>query len=388
MSVETVAEGNGAALEMSDEDIMNMTPEQFAEQMGGTVEHTVIEETPQNEVIELTEEDIPNAPTDNTDDSGTVVDTDSPEDASAQDDAESEAGLADDGHQGEGEDGESDGEEVETSPEAQSQLDKLFAPFKANGKDLQVTSVDEAITLMQRGANYNKKMAQLKPGFKVLKMLENNGLLDETKLSYLIDLDKKNPDAVAKFIKDSGVDLVNFDTEKEVKYAPENHSVTDSDMALDEVLDELRDTPTYQATMEVVGKQWDDSSKSKLVAQPSLIRGINEQMSNGMYEMISNEVNRERAFGRLTGLSDFDAYVAAGDKLFREGKFGATQQGQPQQPAQQAPVQAKQESTRKDKKRAASSTRGNKKPTSPSVENILGMSDEDFMKQINDNSLF
>ena len=60
---------------------------------------------------------------------------------------------------------------------------RIMAPFKANGRDIEVKSVDEAITLMQMGANYNKKMAALKPNMKVLKLLERNQLLDEERLS-------------------------------------------------------------------------------------------------------------------------------------------------------------------------------------------------------------
>ena len=38
---------------------------------------------------------------------------------------------------------------------------KVFAPFRANGKEIQVKSVDDVISLMQMGANYNKKMASI-----------------------------------------------------------------------------------------------------------------------------------------------------------------------------------------------------------------------------------
>ena len=53
-------------------------------------------------------------------------------------------------------------QESENKTETPEQLlAKLFAPFKANGKDIKVDSVEEAIALMQMGANYSKKMAGL-----------------------------------------------------------------------------------------------------------------------------------------------------------------------------------------------------------------------------------
>ena len=82
----------------------------------------------------------------------------------------------------------------ETAEENTSAIDyeveykRLLAPFKANGREISVKSVDDAVTLMQMGANYNKKMAALKPSLKLMKLLENNGLLSEEKISYLIEI--------------------------------------------------------------------------------------------------------------------------------------------------------------------------------------------------------
>ena len=83
----------------------------------------------------------------------------------------------------------------------ESEYKKLLAPFVANGREMSVKSVDEAITLMQMGANYNKKMAALKPSLGLLKLLESNGLADAEKISYLIDLANKDAGAVNKLSK-------------------------------------------------------------------------------------------------------------------------------------------------------------------------------------------
>ena len=37
-------------------------------------------------------------------------------------------------------------------------------------------------------------------------MLENAGITDENQLAYLIDLSNKNPQAIQKLVKDSGID--------------------------------------------------------------------------------------------------------------------------------------------------------------------------------------
>ena len=120
----------------------------------------------------------------------------------------------------------------------EAEYKRLLAPFKANGREIQVKSVDDAVALMQMGANYNKRMAALKPNLKMLKLLENNGLLSKEKISYLIDLEKKNPAAINKLVKDSGLDPMDLDAEKAGEYKPKIHSVDDREIDLDTVLDE------------------------------------------------------------------------------------------------------------------------------------------------------
>ena len=82
--------------------------------------------------------------------------------------------------------GSGDGEEAD--PKSQYQLyTELMAPFKANGKIVEVRAVSEARRLMQMGANYTRKMQEIAPHRKKLMMLENHKI-DEEKLSFLIDL--------------------------------------------------------------------------------------------------------------------------------------------------------------------------------------------------------
>ncbi len=67
------------------------------------------------------------------------------------------------------------------------QYEKIMAPFKANGKEIKLDNPDDVVRLMQMGANYTQKMQALQPNLKLLKMLQNQGLLDEGKLNNLID---------------------------------------------------------------------------------------------------------------------------------------------------------------------------------------------------------
>lgn len=266
----------------------------------------------------------------------------------------------------------------------EAEYKKLTAPFRANGKEMQVQSADEAVALMQMGANYNKKMAALKPNLKLLKLLENNGLLSEEKLSFLIDLDKKNPEAIQKLVKDSGLDPLEMDVSKS-EYKPKTYTVDDRELELDAVLEKIQDTPTYNQVINLVSNKWDGPSKQIVAENPQLLDVINTHMGNGVYDLISTEVERQRVFGRLNGLSDIEAYRQVGEAMNASGAFNHLAQGQKKEevPAQRQPITpaAKAEDpTVRAKKLAASAPKAAAPVKMDPDFNPLALSDEDFAK--------
>lgn len=278
--------------------------------------------------------------------------------------------------------------EPEKAPEIdyKAEYEKLFAPFKANGKEIAISNADDAISLMQMGANYNKKMAALKPNLKLLKLLENNNLLNEEKIGYLIDLEKKNPDAINKLIKDSGLDPMDLDTEKASGYKPNTYTVDDREMELDTVLDEIQGTPSYNRTLDIVSTKWDGPSKQVIASSPQVLRVINDHVQSGIYDTITKEVERERMFGRLNGLSDIDAYKQVGDAIQARGGFGHLNKQVQQTPAQPVVVTPKpkqvDDDKLKEKRRAASSTKPAASNQVSQDYNPLALSDDAFGKLV------
>lgn len=267
----------------------------------------------------------------------------------------------------------------------QAEYTRLLAPFKANGREIAVSNVDEAISLMQMGANYNKKMAALKPTIKLMKMLENNGFLSEEKIGFLIDLGKKDPAAINKLVKDSGIDPMDLDAEKASAYKQSTYAVDDREIELDTVLDELQGSPTYTRTLDVVSNKWDVASKQVVSQSPQLLKVINDHMASGIYDQISKEVDRQRTFGRLNGLSDIEAYRQIGDSIQARGGFDhlAPSQGKPKAdtpPVVVAPKPKVDDDVLKAKKRAASATQPAAPTTTPKDFNPLSLSDADFNK--------
>lgn len=276
--------------------------------------------------------------------------------------------------------------EEEKEPKSSDDIDykaeylKLLAPFRANNKDMQVDSVDDARTLMQMGANYNKKMAALKPNLKLIKMLDNNDLLDENKLSYLIDLDKKNPDAIAKLIKESGIDPMDIDTEEDSKYKSGTYTVNDKEVELDVVLEEIKDTPSFNQTIDIIGNKWDEKSKQILLENPEVIKIINDHVAAGVYDQINAVVERERMLGKLPGLSDIEAYKEVGDALNAQGGFTSKSESSTPTPISK-PRSKKADSKLRSRKKAAGFTKATPSKKGKGEDfNPLSLSDEEFEK--------
>ena len=324
-----------------------------------------------------------------------------PEDGEAEADQEagaSEANDEDDESPAEGKEPDAPGDKKPAEPEAKGDepsepagdidykaaYERITGSFKANGKDMKVDNIDDAVRLMQMGANYNRKMAALKPNLKLMKTLENAGITEE-KLNHLIDLDKKDPVAIARLIKDAGLDPLDIDLKVGDNYKAANHSANETEMALDEVIGEIKDSPHYNATLSLVATKWDADSKQAVVDSPQLLKVINDHMASGVYDLISTEMEKERVFGRLSGMSDLNAYKHVGDTIQARGGFDHLFQPEQRQrtnpPENPAPGKVAADEERKNKKRAAGSPKA--APTADtSVKdfNPLAMSDEEFAK--------
>ena len=265
----------------------------------------------------------------------------------------------------------------------ESAFKKVTAPFKANGVDMQVTDPDDIVRLMQMGANYQKKMSQLKPNLKLIKMLENNELLDEAKLNNLIDLSKKDPQAITKLIKESNVDPLEIDPDVPSNYQPNNYSISDKEYELDRVLDDIKHTKTFDKTIDVLTKEWDAESKTTVSDNPEIISVINTHMSNGIFDQVNAVMEREKALGKLQGVPDVDAYRQIIEHMHKSGYIvDSTQDNSKSTSKVSSKSEPKQADVDRDKKRkAAAPVKQVTSKKAPPESEFLGLSDDEFMKK-------
>jgi hypothetical protein len=359
---------DSGALSMSDEDLLKMSPQEFiaAQQQKSESE----EDEPEEEKVEESEPEPESEP-------------ESEQEEEEYEEDEEEAPVREQPIYEAAED-EDEPEEVKASgsmPKPKNGVDyeaeyqKLLSPFRASKREIQVKSVDDARKLMQMGVDYQYKMQAIKPQLRIMRALDKNGLLDEDKINFFIDLDKKNPEAIKEFLREKQIDPMELDLDSESQYKPGSYAPTEQEQAIDDVLDDIRGTKSFDRTIDEIGTKWDSGSREILTKQPQLIKLINDQVETGIYDQIMNVVASERMLGRLEGLNDLLAYKTVGDALQASGAFDhLKKESKPKRKTSQDPKL-------KARKRAASPTRRSSS-TQPSAKdfNPLALSDDEFEK--------
>lgn len=279
-----------------------------------------------------------------------------------------------------------EGDAPET-PNYEQFYQEIMKPFRANGKEFVLKSPEEARKLMEQGAGYGRKMMQIQPYLKVSKMLEKHGLLDESKLSFLIDVERGDPAAIQKLLKDKQLDPLDFNQDQEAKYQPSNYSVSENEIAFQEQLQALQGSPSGQETIRHIHADWDDESKRVLGQKPEIMALVHQHREAGVYQKVTDEMERQITLGHLNPRLPFlERYSQVEAHLQRLGLFNPPA-------AQPAPRPNVELGTRVAKPKsdiapdprvtAAAPPRQSPRKSTESV-NLAKLSDEDFLKQFGD----
>jgi hypothetical protein len=264
---------------------------------------------------------------------------------------------------------------------------KVTASFKADGKELQIRSPEDAVRLMQMGVNYSRRMQEMKPLRAQNEMLKSVGLDDPAKLNHMIEVMQGKPDAIQKLLKDRKIDPIDIDTTKDVAYKPANHAVDPKTLAFREAIETTLSQEGGKELISEINSTWDDHSKEALRDQPAIFQNLLDQKSSGVYVRVKKELEYQRTMGFLTDVPFVQAYHQVAEAMKKAGVFSnltpKTKQNEvhSQQPldtgirkaAQPAPA-PNLSSTQQP--RAVPSKDGSQ----PSQPDYWAMSDEDFLK--------
>ena len=262
-----------------------------------------------------------------------------------------------------------------TEPETQ-ELDKgVLAPLRANGRDIEINSVEELRQLASMGANYNKKMQEMKPNMKIMRTLQAQNLLNEESINHIIALKQGDKTAIAQLLKDSDIDL-SYDELPQATddYQANDFTISDAELALDDVIEELKSSEHYSATMDILGNKWDAASQSIVAENPASMRTVHDHVASGLYTQIWGEVERQRMLGNLTTQSDVEAYDAVGNAMQEQGMFDT-------EPKESSAQKQKRANARNGAASSPNRSGGRKSPKKEmSATDIMSMTDAEIEK--------
>jgi hypothetical protein len=279
-----------------------------------------------------------------------------------------------------------EGKQTEEAPNYEELYKALLSPLKANGKEIEIKSHGELIQLAQMGANYTRKMQELAPQRKLLRMLENNQLLDESKLGFLIDVQNKNPEAIKKLLKEANIDPLDLDTSTDPQYKPGNHQVSDNEVVFHETLNGLQAHEEGQKTLQAIHSTWDQASKEMLWQNPEIMTIMHEQRAQGVYDKIAGEVNRLKTLGQIGSNIPFvQAYQQVGQQMAAAGQLDQVVEKKSEVPQTAAVPVAKKVATPKaqvanSEKAAAAAASPTTAKKAQELINPLAMKDDEFIK--------
>jgi hypothetical protein len=239
--------------------------------------------------------------------------------------------------------------------------------------------------------DYTKKMQAIKPYRKVVDAIQQEGL-SQDEINLAIDALKGNKDAIAVMMKRANVDALDVDPEEAVKnYKPSDYGRHESVIAITDVVNEIKDDPTYPRTYKVLNDQWDTTSWTEISKNPKLIKGLHNDIQSGLFDVLSPVAEKMKVYDEWNGAnkkSDLEYYWAAADQ-YREYQYAQAQQAQQQgqvESQRQQVQQVKQQAATRQATQQQASVRKAAAPTSASINgngkkgtiNYLEMSDDEF----------
>ena len=260
--------------------------------------------------------------------------------------------------------------------------------IKASGVDRTVRDAEHLKTLVRIGFSANENNRKIKPYLRQLKSLEQAGVsLEDDNLNFLVDVMSGNKDALKELVKnkfnmeeDELQSWYDEDGEGSGKaYVANDHVISDSRFQLQEILEDIKTTPTYDRTVNFLSNI-DDDGKALISREPELVNLLNNDMQSGIFDKAVDEANFRMDRGLLPKQSILQSYIA----VMQDEEFFNSLTGKPEVTEKKpvANTQVKKEVVSR-KKRASTvgtskgATQGSQKQT-VNTKDINKMSADEF----------
>ena len=213
-----------------------------------------------------------------------------------------------------------EGQTDTTELSAEEFRDLLTKPFKASGREVVFKDPQDILRLMQQGFDYQKKMAGFKPQKRIIKTLEQHGLLDEAKLNQLIELSQGKPEAVAQFLKDRNIDTFELPDVEEKPHQYGNYMVNEQQVEFEEKVNELRGTQYGNAVLNFVNSL-PDQDFTTVFNNQKILDDLAFHAQSGLLDDALNQLAADRAVGKVpSDMTPLDAYNAISGYLYQQNQ--------------------------------------------------------------------
>ena len=252
--------------------------------------------------------------------------------------------------------------------------------FKAGGKEITVKTPEEAQQLMQMGVGFHQKMSKIAPHMRIIETLKEHGLLEEGKINELIDISKKNPEAIAALVQSAGLEPHQLIPSGDAQpYVPGDHVLPDEQLQFRSSVDSIREQGGTEFLTHVA-QDWDVTSRAEVYKDPRALDIIYGHKQTGIYDKISSEVERRKVFDpSVANMPFIHAYLAVGNEMNEKGMFAPQQEVAVPVPVVVKAAVAPQPVTPNPAAAKAASVRSTPSPAT-ATPNFLTMSDEEFLK--------
>ncbi len=210
----------------------------------------------------------------------------------------------------------------------------LLQPLWARGHNFTPRNIEEVKTLMSQGIDYLYKTQQLAQHRKQIELLQREGISNDD-LTFLIDLKKKDPEAIKKFFADGQLNPYDIDVSDAPNYQPKTQMIDDATLNLRDSVSNLMNMPDGRECYNELVHTLDKASQDYFLKEPELLQTFYQHQhitvgnNKSLYTIIKEEIDHEKALGRLPQNMPFlEAYRTVGDNLLR-------QSGQAAQPSNQ-----------------------------------------------------
>jgi len=338
---------------MDDEELEKVA---FEEKHGGASENEEDNNEEESEVEDTEQSDEP--------EDETEEEPDEEDDSENESEDDEDSNTADDTEEEE----DSKKEQPTNTEKSESENTESLKPVRADGMDIPVKSLDEVYQMASMGYNYKKKMADIAPYRRAVSAMKEHGLTD-TDIALLVDIKKGDKAAIAQVMKDGKVDPLEFDAD-EHEYQSKVYGEDDTIAAIKEIESQISADPEYKTTVNVVNKLWDKESQRALRERPELIKGLHEDIKQGIYEKIAPEAARLE-FLDSGNKSKLEYYIQAAQLM-------AKQESEKQKILKDK--QVKQEVKVSQKRKAAATTKSKATREARKETDWVNMSDADYDK--------